>query len=122
MCIRDRGDPEAFYEREIDSRRLTSLPPFGRLAAIIISGLDRKLTETHARALRQACPPSDEVRVLGPAEAPLAMVRGRYRFRLLLHAPRNFALQNWMREWFAKAPKATGNIRVQTDVDPQSFV
>ncbi len=117
-----QGDPDDFYEREIDGRRMASLPPFGRLAAIIVSGLDRKLTESHARQLRHACPQSDQVRVLGPAEAPLAMVRGRYRFRLLLHAPRSFALQNWMRDWFSQAPKPTGNIRVQTDVDPQSFV
>ena len=116
------ADAEAFYEREIESRRLSSLPPFGRLAAIIISGQDRRETETYARSLRQACPKSDTVRVLGPAEAPLAMVRGRYRFRILIHAPRNFALQNWLRDWFKEGPKPRGNIRVQTDIDPQSFV
>ena len=116
------ADAEAFYEREIEARRLSSLPPFGRLAAIIISGLDRRDTETYARTLRQACPKSDMVRVLGPAEAPLAMVRGRFRFRILIHAPRNFALQNWLRDWFKEGPKPRGNIRVQTDIDPQSFV
>lgn len=116
------ADTEAFYEREIDARRLSSLPPFGRLAAIIISGQDRRETETYARSLRQACPPIKEVRVLGPAEAPLALVRGRYRFRLLVHAPRSFAVQNWLRTWFKQGPKPRGNIRVQTDIDPQSFV
>ncbi len=116
------ADAEAFYEREIESRRLSSLPPFGRLAAIIISGQHRRETEIYARSLRQACPKSDTIRVLGPAEAPLAMVRGRYRFRILIHAPRNFALQNWLRDWFKEGPKPRGNIRVQTDIDPQSFV
>ncbi len=116
------ADTEAFYEREIDARRLSSLPPFGRLAAIIISGQDRRETETYARALRHACPHTKEVRVLGPAEAPLALVRGRYRFRLLVHAPRSFAVQNWLRAWFKDGPKPRGNIRVQTDIDPQSFV
>jgi primosomal protein N' (replication factor Y) len=116
------ADSEAFYEREIDARRLSSLPPFGRLAAIIISGRDRRETETYARALRQACPASKEVRVLGPAEAPLSLVRGRYRFRMLVHAPRSFAVQNWLRAWFREGPKPRGNIRVQTDIDPQSFV
>jgi len=101
---------------------LSSLPPFGRLAAIIISGQDRRETETYARSLRQACPQTKEVRVLGPAEAPLALIRGRYRFRMLVHAPRNFALQNWLRSWFKEGPKPRGNIRVQTDIDPQSFV
>jgi len=116
------ADIQAFYEREIEARRLSSLPPFGRLAAIIISGRDKRETESHARALRHSCPQSDTVRVLGPAEAPLSLVRGRYRFRMLVHAPRNFALQNWLREWFHHAPKPRGNIRVQTDIDPQSFV
>ena len=116
------GDPTGFYEREIESRRLTSLPPFGRLASVIISGNDRQETEKYARALRQACPPSDTARVLGPAEAPIAMVRGRYRFRLLIHAPRSFALQDWMRGWFRDGPKPRGNIRMQIDIDPQSFV
>ena len=116
------ADAEAFYEREIDARRLSSLPPFGRLAAIIISGQDRRETETYARTLRHACPHTKEVRVLGPAEAPLALIRGRYRFRMLVHAPRNFALQNWLRGWFKEGPKPRGNIRVQTDIDPQSFV
>ncbi len=116
------GDPAGFYSREIDARKQTSLPPFGRLASIIISGKDRRETEQFARALRQACPGSDAARVLGPAEAPLAMVRGRYRFRLLVHAPRSFALQDWMRNWFRDGPKPRGNIRLQIDIDPQSFV
>lgn len=116
------GDPEGFYEREIAARQQASLPPFARLAAIIISGKDRMETQTYARQLRAACPINNEVRVLGPAEAPLAMIRGRYRFRILVHAPRSFPIQNWMRGWFEKAPRARGSIRVQTDVDPQSFV
>jgi primosomal protein N' (replication factor Y) len=116
------GDMQGFYEREVENRQASSLPPFGRLAAIIISGQDRRDTESHARALRQAAPPSQDVRLLGPAEAPLAMLRGRYRFRLLVHSPRNFNLQTWLRQWFSQAPKARGSIRVQVDVDPQSFV
>ena len=116
------ANPEAFYDREIQARQNASLPPFGRLVAIIISGQDRHQTENYARTLRHAAPVSGEIRILGPAEAPLALVRGRYRFRILVHASRSFALQNWLRDWFKKAPKPRGNIRVQTDVDPQSFI
>ena len=116
------GDHEGFYEREIESRRLASLPPFGRLASIIVSGTDRREAENHAKALRLACPKTEDVRVLGPAEAPIHLVRSRYRFRLLIHAQRSFNLQDWMRGWFAGAPKPRGSIRVQIDVDPQSFV
>ncbi len=116
------GNSENFYDREIEARRLASLPPYGRLASIIISGKDRNETERYARTLRQAAPKSDIVRVLGPAEAPLAMIRGRYRFRLLIHAPRSFAMQDWLRSWYRQADNPRGNIRVQTDIDPQSFV
>ncbi len=116
------GDAEGFYQREVDSRKTALLPPFGRLASIIISGLDRRETEKHARAVRLASPRSDQVRILGPAEAPMALVRGRYRFRLLIHSPRGFQLQNWLRAWFTKAPKPRGSVRVQIDIDPQSFV
>ena len=116
------GDAEGFYNREIANRQATSLPPFGRLASIIISGKDQRETESHARALRLACPESSEVRVLGPAEAPLALIRGRFRFRLLVHAPRGFNIQNWLRKLLTTAPRERGSIRVQVDVDPQSFV
>ena len=63
--------------------------------------------------LAAAAPHDDEVRVLGPAEAPLALVRGRYRFRLLVKAPRNFDLSAYLREWLAEAPKAKGNAQAR---------
>src|SRR5205085_1296344 len=83
------GDREAFYAREIDARRTAQLPPFGRLAGILVSGDDRPSAHGYATAFRRAAPPSDAISVLGPAEAPLAVVRGRHRFRLLLQAPRS---------------------------------
>ena len=64
----------------------------------------------------------DQVRVLGPAEAPLALVRGRHRLRLLIKAPRNFDLSAYLRRWLAKAPKIKGSIKLDIDVDPQSFL
>jgi primosomal protein N' (replication factor Y) len=59
--------------------------------------------------------------VLGPAEAPLAMVRGRHRFRLLVKSPRGFDLSAYLREWMAEVPKAKGTLKLEVDVDPQSF-
>ena len=73
-----------------------------------------------ARSPRSA-PIHDQVRVLGPAEAPLAVVRGRYRFRLLVKSPRNFDLSAYLREWLAAVPKAKGTLKLEVDVDPQSF-
>ncbi len=66
-------------------------------------------------------PKDDDVRVLGPAEAPIA-VRGRHRFRLLVKAPRGFDLSAYLRAWLSQAPKPKGNVRLEVDVDPMSFL
>jgi primosomal protein N' (replication factor Y) len=116
------GDRDAFYASEIELREKTHYPPFGRLASLIISGGDRHSAEAHARRLAQAAPQVDAARVLGPAEAPLALVRGRYRFRLLVKSPRNFDLSAYLRHWLAAAPRPKGKIKLEIDVDPQSFL
>jgi primosomal protein N' (replication factor Y) len=67
-------------------------------------------------------PAPDEIIVLGPAEAPIAMVRGRHRFRLLVKAPRSADLQGFLRTLLKAAPPERGSIRVAIDVDPQSFL
>ncbi len=83
-------------------RERTGYPPFGRLAALIVSGGDKHETESYARKLAAAAPLDEHVRVLGPAEAPLAVVRGRYRFRLLVKSPRAFDLSDYLRGWLAQ--------------------
>jgi primosomal protein N' (replication factor Y) len=115
-------DREAFYSAEIEVRERDHYPPFGRLASIVISGPDKNDTHAYARALARAALQDDDVRVLGPAEAPLALIRGRHRMRLLIKAPRNFDLSAYMREWLAAAPKKHGSIKLDVDVDPQSFL
>jgi primosomal protein N' (replication factor Y) (superfamily II helicase) len=116
------GDREAFYAREMDSRERQGLPPFGRLAAIIVSAKRQPDAAGYARAFAHAAPGATGVRVLGPAEAPLAVVRGRHRFRLLVRAPRGFELQAWLRHWLAAAPRPRGSVRVSIDIDPLSFL
>ncbi|HSO48209.1 MAG TPA: primosomal protein N', partial [Rhizobiaceae bacterium] len=116
------GDREAFYEREIDARRSAALPPFGRLASIIVSAASRAEAEGHAKGLRRAAPANGEISVLGPAEAPLALVRGRHRFRLLVHGARRADMQGFIRTMLAEGPKERGSVRVQVDIDPQSFL
>ncbi len=132
------GDAEQFYAQETALRERAGLPPFGRLAALIVSGKDAAAAESHARALARAAhalPPSPryrvaemgglpeegEIAVLGPAEAPIALVRGRFRFRLLVKAPKSADLQGFLRDMLAAAPKPTGGVRVQVDVEPISF-
>src|SRR5690606_10369854 len=98
------------------------LPPFGRLAAVIVSAASRAEAESHGRALRLAAPSAREIEILGPAEAPMAVVRGRHRFRLLVHGTRNADLQAYLRAMISQAPRPRGSVQVQIDVDPQSFL
>jgi primosomal protein N' (replication factor Y) len=116
------GDSAAFYEREIAERERTALPPFGRLAGVIVSADTRSDAESHARQLRCAAPQAPDIAILGPAEAPLAMIGGRHRFRLLVHGERKSDMQAFVRKMLADALKPRGSIRVQVDIDPQSFL
>jgi primosomal protein N' (replication factor Y) len=116
------GDSERFYSQESAMRRQAGLPPFGRLAGIVVSAADRSTAEGHARTMARAAPASGKIRLLGPAEAPIAVLRGRHRFRLLVQAPNSASLHVWLHRWLAKAPKARGSIRIGIDIDPMSFL
>jgi primosomal protein N' (replication factor Y) len=116
------GDAERFYEEETRVREMAGLPPFGRLASLIVSAVEREAAEAHARAMALVAEPPPGVTVLGPAEAPLALIRGRYRYRLLVKTEREVDLQAYLRGWMARCPKIRGNTRVSIDVDPQSFL
>ena len=116
------GDAEAFYEREIAEREKSGLPPFGRLAGIIVSAATRAEAESHARALRRSAPRAADIHVLGPAEAPLSLLAGRHRFRLLVQGERRSDMQGFVREMLDKGPRARGSVRVSVDIDPQSFL
>jgi len=115
-------DREAFYASEIDSRERTGYPPFGRLASLIISAGDRPTAEGFARKLASAAPLDERIKVLGPAEAPLAVIKGRYRYRILVKSPKSLDLSGYLRQWLAAGPKVSGNLKLEVDVDPQSFL
>jgi primosomal protein N' (replication factor Y) (superfamily II helicase) len=115
-------DREAFYASEIEARERSGYPPFGRLASLIISAGDRPTAEGYARKLAAIAPIDERIKVLGPAEAPLAVIKGRYRFRLLVKSARGVDLSGYLREWLAGGPKTTGNLKLEVDVDPQSFL
>jgi primosomal protein N' (replication factor Y) len=116
------GDREAFLVREIDMRRRGMLPPFGRLAALVISARDKEMAEKFAREVARRAPASERIDVLGPAEAPIAVVRGRYRWRLLVKAPREMDIQGYIRAWLEALPKIAGDLRLTVDIDPYSFL
>jgi primosomal protein N' (replication factor Y) (superfamily II helicase) len=116
------ADREAFYASEIAARETLGYPPFGRLASLIVSGPDRSAAEGFARALAAAAPSVQEVRLLGPAEAPLSIIRGRHRYRLLVKSPRAFDLSAYLRQWLAAAAQHRANVKLEVDIDPQSFL
>ncbi|MDG3442235.1 primosomal protein N' [Nitrospirillum amazonense] len=114
-------DRDAFLAAEADQRRAMDLPPYGRLAALIISGEDERQVDKLARDLARAAPQGDDLQVLGPAPAPLALLRGRHRRRLLLKTARGVAVQPLLQTWLGSVPIPTA-VRVQVDVDPYSFM
>ncbi len=116
-----QGDLAAFMAREADERRPGHWPPFGRLAALIVSADTQPDADSTARALGLAAPHGDGITVLGPAPAPLAILRGRHRRRLLLRTRREIAVQPILRAWLARVPVGRG-VRVDVDVDPVSFL
>ncbi len=118
LAARDR---EAFLQQEKAARQAAGMPPFGRLAAIIISAPSEEDAHAFATALARFHPPSQLIEVLGPAPAPLARLRGRYRYRLLLKGPRNADLQGFIRVWLGQH-KPPANIRLDIDIDPYGFL
>ena len=115
------GDRDRFLAQEADDRMSRAMPPFGRLAALIVSGPHEPSVRETARALARSAPRQGGIEVLGPAPAPLAILRGRYRYRLLVKAPRETQLQRPLRAWLAANPVTRG-LRIQTDIDPYSFL
>ena len=116
-----RQDREAFYAHELEVREDGALPPFGRLAALIVSANAHDDAMGFARKLLQAAPQAEGLRLFGPADAPVAMVRGRHRVRLLAQSPKDFDLSGYVRFWLTSAERVSGNVRVQVDIDPMSF-
>jgi primosomal protein N' (replication factor Y) (superfamily II helicase) len=116
------GDRDAFLASEIRQRQAALLPPYGRLAALIVSAREKDLAALVARDLAQRAPAASRIEVLGPAEAPLAVIRGRHRWRLLVKAPRELDLQGYLRLWLGDLGKLPSDVRLTVDIDPYSFL
>jgi primosomal protein N' (replication factor Y) len=114
-------DRDAFTEAELTERELAGLPPFGRLAAVVLSGPDPAALEAFARTMAEAAPNTEGVKIYGPADAPLSLVRGRRRKRFLVQAGRNVDLSAYMAAWRARV-RPPGAIRLAIDIDPYSFL
>jgi primosomal protein N' (replication factor Y) (superfamily II helicase) len=116
------GDDEAFWRAEAEARRRAGMPPYGRLAGIILTGTDEARTWEVARDLGRRGEMLREggAEVFGPAPAPIARVKGRHRIRFLVRAPKGLAIQPLLAEWLATVPLAS-TMRLVVDIDPQSF-
>ncbi len=115
------GDRERFISAELGLREALLLPPFGKLAAVIISGEDLKKTEVLAKKFVSLAPRADGVEILGPSEPPIGRLRGRYRRRLLVQAEPTVNLPKYMQIWRRRL-KLPSKYKLQIDIDPQSFV
>jgi primosomal protein N' (replication factor Y) len=116
-----KGDRDSYLNQEKKIREGAGLPPYGRLAALIISGSDPGETERFVRGLAKIAPWAEHVSVLGPAPAPIALVRGRHRWRFLVKAGRDVNIQDFLRVWL-KDVKPKGSLSLQVDVDPYNFL
>jgi primosomal protein N' (replication factor Y) (superfamily II helicase) len=115
------GDAESFYAAETASRKEAGAPPFGRFAAIVVSCETLKTAQDTAALIGKSAPSVEGMQVYGPAPAPLAMLRGRHRLRLLVHARRALDVQDVIRDWLGGL-EWHRSVRVSVDVDPYSFV
>jgi len=115
------GDAESFYAAETEARRRANAPPFGRFAAIIVSSENLREADAIARQIAESAPKLEGMDVYGPAPAPLAMLRGRHRQRLLVHARRTLDVQHVLRDWLGTRTWPR-RVRVSVDIDPYSFV
>ena len=114
------SDRDRFYEQERALRERANAPPFGRLAALILSGLDADQVQDAGRALAKAAPSAKGVKVWGPTPAFYHLLRGQTRERLLVQAERSVDVQAYLRAWLASV-KLSNRVRVTVDVDPVSF-
>jgi primosomal protein N' (replication factor Y) len=114
-------DRDAFVDAELAERQAAKLPPYGRLVALILSSENPIALEAVARGLAAAVPNASGLEVYGPADAPLALIRGRRRKRFLVRADRNVDIQAFTAAWLARV-KVPTSVRVGVDVDPYSFL
>lgn len=115
------ADRDGFLKAEIKSRKKGGLPPFGRLAALIISSGDVKSAHRHALHLVNKAPKASRIKILGPAEAPIHQLRGRYRYRILLLTDKKMDLQAFIQHWLSLVGAESHEIQVRIDIDPYSF-
>lgn len=113
------NNSENFVNLEIETRKNQQLPPFTKYAAIIISGKNKKKTENIAKLFRKTCPKN--IKIFGPAPAPIFMIRGKVRWRILLKSNHKNALNSEISTWISQL-KIPPDIKITIDIDPITFL
>ena len=116
-----KNDRDLFLEIERNSRESSGMPPFGRLAALVLSSKDEALLNIQANIISRSVPNFKHVKILGPAIAPLSILRGRYRLRFLIKASRDVNLQKLIKDWLSKI-NLSSSVKLVIDIDPYSFM
>jgi len=116
LSLKD-NNPEHFIESEISVREQSEMPPFARLASILITGSKLEQAENFARKVVSVAPLYEKVQVLGPVSASLSRLKGRYRFRILVKSEKNFNIQHYIRSWLEQI-KVPSYLHLKVDVDP----
>ena len=117
LVDQDRGE---FFALESDQRLIHGFPPYGRLVALIVSGMRKDEVEKFARRLARTFPLTQKADLLGPTPAPIPLLRGQYRWRLLLRTSKEVAPQPLLKKWLVQTP-VPHFLKLQIDIDPYSF-
>jgi primosomal protein N' (replication factor Y) (superfamily II helicase) len=120
MAALKAQDSSLFLKLEKEGRQLYGMPPYGRLAALILSGKQAAQVEGVAKRMAAAIPGVKGIEVLGPVPAAMTRLRGHYRWRFLIKGPRSLKLQPFLKKWMTTVP-VPSMIRLQIDIDPYSF-
>ncbi|MBN8828589.1 MAG: primosomal protein N' [Sphingobacteriia bacterium] len=113
-------DKDSFSEQEVQERKMSFMPPFSRLIAIVLSDLNEERLKKIVREFYTHAPLNNEVLILGPVEAPIYKIRNRFRYRFLLRSTKKFNLQEYVKKWF-EIYKLPPQVRIKIDVDPYNF-
>jgi primosomal protein N' (replication factor Y) len=114
-------DRDGFLKEEKNGRREAGMPPFGKLAAVILSAKDPRIVDDLARVIATSAPYQSDLQILGPAIAPIAILRRRHRRRFLVKCSKNINIQKILKSWLRNI-KIPSNAKVELDIDPYNFM